>query len=122
MKDYEFKVLSISILALLGLGFAALSNGMALLFQRTEPMIAAINFIALPAIFLSSSMMPSQLLPEWLNTLRRFNPVDYTVVGVRGLVLNGYVWSELSLVILVLVGWSLFGLIFSAVMFRVRIK
>ena len=115
-------LLSISILAPLGLGFAALSNGMALLFQRTEPMIAAINVIALPAIFLSSSMMPSQLLPEWLNTLRQFNPVDYTVVGVRGLVLNGYVWSELWLVILVLVGWSLFGLIFSAVMFRARIK
>ena len=113
-------LLSIVIISLLGLGLAALSNGLALFLRRQEPLIAAINFIALPSVFLSSAMMPAQLLPAWLNTLRRFNPVDYAVVGVRDLVLQGYIWSDLWLCLVVLLAWSAAGVTFGALMFRSR--
>ena len=113
-------LLSIVIISLLGLGLAALSNGLALFLRRQEPLIAAINFIALPSVFLSSAMMPAELLPAWLNTLRQFNPVDYAVVGVRDLVLQGYVWSHLWICLLVLLAWSAAGITFGALMFRSR--
>ena len=113
-------LLSIVLICLLGLGFAAFSNGLALLFRRPEPMMGVINFIALPTVFLSSTMMPSQLLPGWLDTVRHFNPVDYAVVGVRGLVLTGYVWSDLWHALLVLGAWATAGIIFGTLMFRVR--
>jgi len=113
-------LLSIVIISLLGLGLAALSNGLALFLRRQEPLIAAINFIALPSVFLSSAMMPAQLLPAWLNTLRHFNPVDYAVVGVRDLVLQGYIWSDLWICLLVLLAWSAAGITFGALMFRSR--
>jgi ABC-2 type transport system permease protein len=111
---------SIVLICLLGLGFAAFSNGLALLFRRPEPMMGVINFIALPTIFLSSTMMPSDLLPGWLDTVRHFNPVDYAVVGVRGLVLTGYVWSELWRAVLVLAAWATAGIAFGTLMFRTR--
>jgi len=63
-------------------------------------------------------MMPAQLLPAWLNTLRHFNPVDYAVVGVRDLILQGYVWADLSACLLVLLAWAAAGIIFGALMFR----
>ena len=113
-------LLSILIISLLGLGLAAFSNGLALFFRRQEPLIAAINFIALPTVFLSSTMMPGELLPSWLNTLRQFNPVDYAVVGVRELVLQGYIWSDLGISLVVLIAWSIAGIVFGAVMFRSR--
>lgn len=113
-------LLSILIISLLGLGLAAFSNGLALFFRRQEPLIAAINLIALPTVFLSSTMMPGELLPAWLNTLRQFNPVDYAVVGVRELVLQGYVWSDLWISLVVLIAWSIAGIVFGAVMFRSR--
>ncbi len=113
-------LLSILIISLLGLGLAAFSNGLALFFRRQEPLIAAINFIALPTVFLSSTMMPGELLPAWLNTLRQFNPVDYAVVGVRELVLQAYVWSDLWRSLLVLLAWSIVGIVFGALMFRSR--
>jgi ABC-2 type transport system permease protein len=91
-----------------------------LFLRRQEPLIAAINFIALPSVFLSSAMMPAELLPAWLNTLRHFNPVDYAVVGVRDLVLQGYVWSDLWICLLVLLAWSAAGITFGALMFRNR--
>jgi len=111
-------LLSIVIISLLGLGLAALSNGLALLLRRQEPLIAVINFIALPSVFLSSGMMPAQLLPAWLNTLRHFNPVDYAVVGVRDLILQGYVWADLWACLLVLLAWAAAGITFGALMFR----
>jgi len=111
---------SVILICLLGLGFAAFSNGLALLFKRPEPLMGVINFVALPTVFLSSAMMPSELLPGWLDTVRHFNPVDYAVVGVRGLVLTGYVWSDLWRSVLVLAAWATAGITFGTLMFRAR--
>lgn len=111
---------SIVLISLLGLGFAGFSNGLALLFRRPEPMMGVINFIAMPTVFLSSTMMPAQLLPGWLDTFRQFNPVDYAVVGVRDLVLTGYVWSDLWRSLAVLAAWAGVGIFFGTLMFRAR--
>jgi len=113
-------LLSIVLISLLGMGFAAFSNGLALLFKRPEPMMAIINFIAMPLVFLSSTFMAAELLPSWLDTVRQFNPVDYAVVGVRGLVLEGFVWSDLWLSLVVLAAWAAVGIGFGTFMFRTK--
>jgi len=112
--------LAIFLVILLGLGFAGFSNGLALLFKRAEPLMGTINFVTLPLMLISSIMMPPQLLPGWLDTARQFNPVDYAVVGVRGLVLEGYVWSDLWLSLLILAAWATAGIAFGTFMFRFR--
>lgn len=111
---------SLVLVSLLGLGFAAFSNGLALLFKRPEPLMAVVNFVTLPTMFLSSVMMPAQLLPGWLDTVRQFNPVDHAVVGVRGLVLTGYEWSDLWLSLVVLTAWAAAGITFGTLIFRIR--
>jgi ABC-2 type transport system permease protein len=111
-------LLAILIVSLLGLGFAAFSNGLAISLKRMEPLIGIINFVTLPTIFLSSTMMAPDLLPDWLDTVRHFNPVDYAVVGVRDLVLTGYVWSDLWRSFAVLSAWAVAGALFGLLMFR----
>jgi len=111
-------LLIVVLVSLLGLGFSAFSNGLALLFRRQEIVMAVMNFLTMPMMFLSSMMMPAKLLPHWLDTARHFNPVDYAIVGVRGLVLTGYVWSDLWRSLLVLLAWAVVGVIFGALMFR----
>jgi ABC-2 type transport system permease protein len=113
-------LLAIVLICLLGLGFSAFSNGLALLLRRPEPLMGVINFVAMPTVFLSSTMMPGQLLPHWLDTVRHFNPVDYAVVGVRGLVMTGYVWSDLWRSLLVLAAWAIAGIAFGTLMFRFK--
>ena len=113
-------LLSIIIVSFLGLGFAAFSNGLALLFKRPETLMGIINFVSLPMMFLSSTMMPADLLPGWLDTIRQFNPVDYAVVGVRDLVLHGYIWSDLWLCFVVLAAWAIIGIGFGTLMFRTQ--
>jgi len=115
-------LMSIGFMALLGLGYAGLSNGLALLFGRAEALMAVMNFLALPTVFLSSAMMPGDALPGWLNTLRHFNPVDYAVVAVRGLVHEGYIWDDLWKSLAVLTAWASGGIIFGVLAFRMRVE
>jgi ABC-2 type transport system permease protein len=69
--------------ALLGAAFASFSNALALLTRRQELVIAAMNFIVLPATFLSSMMMSGNLMPGWIRSAARFNPVNWAVVAAR---------------------------------------
>lgn len=41
-------------------------------------------------IFLSTAYMPEPLLPGWLQTVVRFNPVDYLIQGFRSLTFEGW--------------------------------
>lgn len=113
-------IFALFIVSLLGLGFAAFSNGLALLFKRPEPLMGTINFLTMPMMFMSSTMMKPELLPGWLDTARHFNPVDYAVTGVRDLVLEGYIWGDLWKSLVVLGAWAAVGLAFGTLMFRLR--
>jgi len=108
------------LLSLLGLGFSAFSNGLALLLKRQENVMAVTNLLTMPLMFLSSLMMPATLLPGWLNTVRQINPVDYAVVGVRDLLLQGYIWHDLWLCMVVLAALAVAGVAFGTLMFRAR--
>ena len=108
------------LIALIGLSLAAFSNGLAILLKRQEGLMAVVNLITLPLMFLSTMMMPSQMLPSWLNTVRQFNPIDYAIVGIRGLVLEGYVWNDLWKALAVLGGVVVVMVIFATMMFRRR--
>lgn len=123
-------LLALFIVALLGLTFAAFSNGLALLVKRQETVMVTTNLFTMPLIFLSSTFMPGRELPGWLDTVRHFNPVDYAVVGVRDLVgvpsvpgvidvpQGGWVWSDLWLSLVVLGGLAVVAVAFATLMFR----
>ena len=108
------------LLSLMGLGFAAFSNGLALLLKRQENVMAVTNLLTMPLMFLSSLMMPAALLPGWLNTVRQINPIDYAVVGARDLITNGYIWHDLWLCFVVLAALAVAGVVFGTLMFRTR--
>jgi ABC-2 type transport system permease protein len=69
--------------ALLGASLGALSNGMALLARKEETVIAASNFVLLPLTFLSSAFMQRDLMPGWIQTISRYNPVEWTAQAGR---------------------------------------
>lgn len=41
-------------------------------------------------LFLSTAYMPENLLPDWLQTVVKFNPVDYIIQGMRHLMFDGW--------------------------------
>jgi ABC-2 type transport system permease protein len=84
---YPGGILGVSVLVvaavLLGTAFGGLSNAIAVLSRREETMIAASNFIILPLTFLSSVFMAQALMPAWMQSVARYNPVNWAVQGGR---------------------------------------
>jgi hypothetical protein len=71
----------IVVAALLGAAFASLSNGLAVLARQRETLIGAVTLVVLPLTFLSSALMQQDLVPGWIHTVAKFNPVNWAVEG-----------------------------------------
>ncbi len=78
---------------LLGLGLAALSTALALLARREDTLIAAINMLLTPLMFLSAVFMRVQLMPHWIQSVARYNPVNWAVAAGRGAMQAGVDWN-----------------------------
>ena len=84
--------------------FAGLSQAIALLTRREATMIAVANFIGLPLLFLSTTMIARAQMPGWMQTAAKFNPVDWGVKAAREVVLPGTSWEAVGLYLLLLLG------------------
>ena len=68
---------------LLGAVFASLSNGVAVLTRQRETLIGIVTMVTLPLVFLSSALMQQSLLPGWIQSIARFNPVNWAAEAGR---------------------------------------
>jgi len=73
--------------------FAGMSQGIALLTRKEATMIAVANFIGLPLLFLSSTLLAAKQMPAWMQTVAKFNPVNWGVVMAREAILPGTDWT-----------------------------
>ncbi|HEY9472280.1 MAG TPA: ABC transporter permease [Mycobacteriales bacterium] len=80
---------------LLAVGFASLSNALALLLRRQESVIATVQFLALPLTFLSSAMMRQDLAASWVQDVARINPVNWAVLAGRQALSATVDWNTL---------------------------
>ncbi|HTI70268.1 MAG TPA: ABC transporter permease [Candidatus Limnocylindria bacterium] len=68
---------------LLALPIGALSGALALSTRKRETIFAATNFLLLPLVMLSPTFMAPTLMPSWMQTLAKFNPVGWAVTSAR---------------------------------------
>ena len=78
---------------LLGMAFASLSNALALLLRKQETVIAANVTLVLPLTFLSSTFLPANLMPAWMQNFATFNPVNWAVEAGRQTLSSSIDWS-----------------------------
>jgi ABC-2 type transport system permease protein len=79
--------------ALLGAAFASLSNGLGVLARQRETLIGAVTMVLLPLTFLSSALMQQSLVPGWIETVARFNPVNWAVEAGRSAAMEKIDWG-----------------------------
>ncbi len=89
-------VLLILIAALLGAVFASLSNGVGVLARQRETVIGAVTLVQLPLTFLSAALMQSSLLPGWIRTVAKFNPVNWAVQAGRSAAMEKTDWGVVA--------------------------
>ena len=96
---------------LLASPFAALSNAVGLVLRKREAIIGAYNFFLLPLTFTSSVFMARQLMPEWMQTIARYNPINWAVAAAREALKSSPDWNfilfrfGLLIVLAVLTSW-----------------
>jgi ABC-2 type transport system permease protein len=78
---------------LLGTAFAALSNALALVLRKQESLIALNVTLTLPLTFLSSTFLPANLMPQWMQDFATFNPVNWAVEVGRQTLTTSIDWS-----------------------------
>ena len=82
--------------ALFGMAWAGLSNIIALRSGNAELTMMIGILITFPVLFLSTAFMPEALLPDWLGTVAKFNPITYIVEAERALVNDGWDWTAIA--------------------------
>jgi ABC-2 type transport system permease protein len=78
---------------LLAFTFASLSNAFALVLRQRESVIGVNQFMVLPLTFLSAAFMPLGLVPDWIATFARYNPVNWAIEAGREALLLDADWS-----------------------------
>jgi len=77
-------ILMVSSIALVSVGLSLGS-----LMESLEGFQVISAFVVFPLFFLSGALFPvDERLPRWLASLVKFNPLSYTVDGVRGALLG----------------------------------
>lgn len=74
---------------------AGFSIAIASRIKSMEVLTAVINFLTMPLMFSSSAMFPIQIMPDWLATIAKWNPITYVVNPLRTLVITGWEWQDL---------------------------
>ena len=87
----------LAVAALVCACFSGISHAIALFARREETMIAVSNFIGLPLLFLSSTLIARDLMPDWMRWGATFNPVEWGVVASREAVMPGTDWGRVAL-------------------------
>lgn len=96
----EFGILDIlgiaGFLLLLGLSLSALFVALGLITRNEETLFGLINLLNFPLMFTSSALIPVALMPNWLATVARYNPLTFVVDGMRQLVFKTSIGAEYS--------------------------
>jgi len=73
--------------------FASLSNGLAVLTRQRETLIGAVSAVILPLTFLASALMQQSLVPGWIRSVAKFNPVNWAVEAGRSAAMQRIDWG-----------------------------
>ena len=86
-----------TIMFLVCVGLSSLFIAITIRSTRMETPMAVMNLINLPMMFASNAFFPTKFMPDWLQTIAKFNPLTYTTDAVRQLLIFNTDWAQLAL-------------------------
>jgi ABC-2 type transport system permease protein len=63
------------------------------LLTKNEQATSLLSVLFFPIAFMSTAFVPIQLMPEWLQTVNRWNPLSYVIEAMRALMTSGWDWA-----------------------------
>ena len=102
-------------ISLLAFGFCCIFTAVAFAVKTVDSLVAIINFLAFPVVFISNAMFPTSSFPDWMKTASQVNPISKANEAARLLIVN----SKLSTSQLGTFSWDMLYLVVFAVVFTV---
>jgi ABC-2 type transport system permease protein len=99
-------------LFLVCIGLSSIFILIAIRSTRWETQMAVVNLLNLPLLFGSNALFPTKLMPDWLQTFAKINPITYVTDATRQLILFQTDVAQLTFDFVFLAG---FALIFSTI-------
>ncbi len=90
-----------AVMFLLCIGLSSLFIAITIRSTRMETPMAVMNLITLPLMFASNAFFPTKFMPDWLQTVAKFNPMTYTTDAVRQLLIFSTDWGQVGIDFLV---------------------
>ncbi len=75
-------------LFLLSIGLSSIFISMSMRVTNWETQMALANLLNLPLMFASNALFPIKQMPDWLQTIARFNPITYATDATRTFILH----------------------------------
>ena len=72
---------------LIGMGLSSIFIAIAIRSTRIETQMAVMNLLNLPLLFTSNALMPTSVMPDWLQPVTKVNPITYATDATRQLIL-----------------------------------
>lgn len=88
-----------------GIAFACVGLVIAL-WTKSVQVTQTAWILFMPIAFLTSAFMPREFLTGWFKVAVTLNPVDYVLVAVRTLIIDGWVWGPVLTGLWVLLGMT----------------
>ncbi|MDQ4102008.1 MAG: ABC transporter permease, partial [Thermoproteota archaeon] len=88
-------LLILLISALYGLAWGGLSILIGLRTKNSETVFAIAGFMTFPLLFMSTALVPSTFMPEWMQNVSTVNPISYGVDAIRVVMLSGFEWHTI---------------------------
>jgi ABC-2 type transport system permease protein len=109
---------SFTILFLMSFGLSCLFVMLALRSSDWQTQMAIINLLNLPLLFASNAMLPVAIMPNWLQTVVKLNPVSYANDATRQMLLGSTttlapLWADFGVLTVFAALLSVLGIVLS---------
>ena len=101
-----------------GIAWSGISLFVALSTRNTETTLSIGLLTTFPLLFLSTAVMPKQLLPAWVQSVAAVNPISYIAGALQGLIIRGFEWGEIGQALLIIAVIGVIALSASLALFR----
>ena len=83
------------LVAFFGLAWSGISLTIGLRTKSAETVFGLGGLLTFPLLFMSSALVPTSLMPTWMQFVSDVNPITYAVNAVRALMLTGFDWGTI---------------------------
>ena len=108
--------------ALFGIAWSGISLFVALTTKNQETTLSVGLLTTFPLLFLSASVMPLGLLPDWVQQVAKVNPFTYIAEAFQSLIIKGFAWDKIEYALLSILIVGVISLGASILVFRKKIS